>query len=109
MSVSASEVSSGKMKRVAISYGNYIQFADGVSHELNEAPAGALSVVGITIYAPDGSYVKGLTSNSGVYNANLKIIEFDVSKYGSGKYTINVILQKQTSDGRKSTVDVSWN
>ena len=67
MSVSASEVSSGKMKRVAISYGNYIQFADGVSHELNEAPAGALSVVGITIYAPDGSYVKGLTSNSGVY------------------------------------------
>ena len=101
MNVTASDT----CMRVALAYANRIEFAsaDGV-HIWDDAPEGKIAVVELHIYSPNGTYVTGLTSD----NANLKVIEFDPRDYGTGTYTIKVVLQKAASNGETTNFGIAW-
>ncbi|MBO5096881.1 MAG: S8/S53 family peptidase [Agathobacter sp.] len=91
--------------RVALAYANKIEFdTDNGDHLINETPAGKIATVELHIYSPSGAYVTGLTSE----NANLKVLEFDPRNYGTGTYTIKVILKTAASNGEVTNFGVAW-
>ncbi|MBQ8626553.1 MAG: S8 family serine peptidase [Agathobacter sp.] len=103
-----SVTSSDTYMRVALAYANRIKFdSDDSTHADSNTPSGEIGKLGLEVYDPNGNLVAHLYSRELERNANLKVLQFNTNGV-TGNYTIKVIVEEATSDGRVINFGVAW-
>lgn len=87
-----------------------IEFAESSPHDWGIAGLsdGTIGVIAIKVFNASGTLVYSTYNDSNMAGTNLQVIEFDPRDYGTGTYTIEVILKQAPSDERVTNFGIAW-
>ena len=99
--------SSDTCMRIALAYGIRVAYDESdTTHQIDDLDSwGEIGEVWLTVYDPNGEKV---IETEGGFGANLKVIEFDPRLYGTGTYTLEVMLLEPQSDGEVTNFGIAW-
>lgn len=102
--------SSDTCMRIAVAHGNRLEYDDSMAHTTPPAALseGSIGVIAIKIYDPSGNLILSTYDEEYMEGTNLQVVEFDPREYGTGTYTIEVVLKIAAEGGRATNFGMAW-